>query len=92
LAKHLLQLAANLFELTGVMMMAGSLLSAVPFWQWPRVLFFSIWRPGSADAKIAEVFGREAKRTSLRGLAFISVGFLLQVLIVIFADLLPALG
>jgi hypothetical protein len=82
----LAQLAANLLELTGALMMANALLVRVSYLELPRVLFGVLTgdRTGLAAAKLAETIGKAKKRKSLQGLSLVTCGFLLQALTVLF--------
>ena len=79
----LLGLLAALLQLIGSVLVAHSLLHRLAFWHWPLALLGALIRSrrASAAAKIAETFGGEEKLISLQGLAFIILGFLLQLLV-----------
>ena len=81
LAANLLQLIASLLEFIGAIMMANVFFSSLPIWQWTD-LIKSIFSKRAAEATARHIsdFGQEQKTYSVRGVAFIVLGFFIQII------------
>ena len=77
--KESLTLAASVCDLVGALLLANSLISHISIWQVPKYLVSALI--GTVAAKDLTGFGgsHENHLKSLRGLAFIALGFLIHV-------------
>jgi hypothetical protein len=88
---NLLQLLGTGFEIWGALAMANSYLSVVRRRDVPRILWAALWRAAAArGASELSVLSGDHRLESLRGLALICLGFMIQGIGMALALLQPA--